>query len=290
MGVFSRSWNLTKTTFRVMNKDKEIYFYPFIAFVFGIIFLIGMVFFAISLGLFVLTTGTGIGVYEYVLIFMAYLGLSFIGTFFSACVVYTAGKRFNGGNAKFFESIGFSLKRVHKIFLWSLIAATAGLIFKIIENVAEKLKGIGKFILLITNSIFGLVWRILTIFVIQGIVYHNLGPIAAIKKSGHVLKKTWGESLIKYVGLGSVQLLFVVIGAAIGLPLLFVAGGIGLGYMFLVLGLFFLYLFALFLIFNVANHVYNTALYVYAHTGNVPEGYDKKDMKDAFRNKNMKFV
>jgi len=42
------------------------------------------------------------------------------------------------------------------------------------------------------------------------------------------------------------------------------------------------------LIFTVANSVYNTALFVYADTGKIPEGYNKELMTNAFRQKKVK--
>ena len=68
------------------------------------------------------------------LIFIIYLGLAFITTFFSVATVYTIKTRFEGGDATFFQSLGFACSRFHLIILWSLVSATVGLILKLIGN------------------------------------------------------------------------------------------------------------------------------------------------------------
>ena len=78
---------------------------------------------------------------------------------------------------------------------------------RVIDNIAERSGGIGKIILNITTSILGMMWGIITVFVVPAMVYHDLEPFDAIKKSVEALKRTWGESLIRYVGLSSIQFL-----------------------------------------------------------------------------------
>jgi len=288
--VFSRSWKITKLTFGVIKQDKEILLFPIISSILSIIFILAMIL------PFILTyladsnnENVAIGILQYVLIFILYLGLAFIATFFAVAVVNTAKKRFEGGNATFWESIGKAFSKIHYIFLWSLLSATVGLILKIIDKMAEKAKGAGKIILYILKGIFGLAWSLATIFVIQGIVYHNLGPFAAIKQSIYVLKKTWGESIIKYIGLGLMQGLFTALGLIIGVPLIFLFSSIGspMGIMIILL-LTIIYITLVTLIFNVANSVFNTALYVYATQGRIPEGYDIESMAHAFKAKEKK--
>ena len=71
------------------------------------------------------------------ILFLTYLGLAFIATFFNVCVVYTTKKRFEGGNATFGESVEFAFSKIHLIFAWSLVAATVGLLLRILDNIAD---------------------------------------------------------------------------------------------------------------------------------------------------------
>ena len=221
MGIsntFSRSWEITKLSFRVIKKDKEILIFPVISFILIVLFWLIML---IPIIISIFFNDATFGLLQYFILFTLYLGTSVISTFFSVAVIYTAKKRFEGGNASFLESIGAAFSRIHYIILWGIVSATIGVIFYILEKTAEKSRGFGRLFLRILNSILGLAWSIATIFVIQVITYEKTDPFNAIKISVLTLKKTWGESIIKYIGLGVTEFLFLIIGLVIGMISIF---------------------------------------------------------------------
>lgn len=286
---FKRSWEITKTSVNVLLLDKELLLFPIFAGIFSTIFFVAMIFPFIISGIVSSLVGESLGtILSYVAIFVLYLGLAFIATFFNVCVVYTIKKRFEGGNATFFESLGFGFSKLKLIFAWSIVSATVGLVLNILNNVAEKLGPVGKIIMNITVSVLGGVWGIITIFVVPAMVYDNVGPLTAIKNSVETLKKTWGESLIRYVGLGLVQLVIFLgilfVGIIFSIILLLVLPLLGI-IMFLVT---LVLLILVVLIFTLLNTVFNTALFVYAKTGTVPQGYNPELMKSAFKQKEQK--
>ncbi len=276
--TFARSWELTKLTFAVIRQDMEMLLFPALGSVFSLLYC------ALVLWPTVLThlmdpQGTGMvwGVVQWLAAFATYFGLAFIGTFFNTCVVYTAKTRFAGGNATFGESLSFAFSRLHIIFLWSLVAASVGVLLRALDQVAERAGGIAEALIAALHGILGLMWSIVTLFVVPVMVYEGLGPFDAIKRSVEVLKRTWGESLVRHFGLGLVQVaviapvvLLVVLAAAAGVPLL----------PLLVLGV--AYVIVVSLVFSVANSVFNTALYEYANTGSVPGGFDRHTLQAAF--------
>ena len=288
MGVFGRSWELTKLTFSIMKREKELFIFPVLSIIFSVIFIAVILFPTIIIFLFRGETVVW-GIIEYLLIFITYFGLAFIAVFFNVCIVYTAATTFSKKGARFWNTIRFAFSKIHLIFLWSLVSATVGLIFRIIENFAKKIKGVGGIVISIINAIFGLAWSIITIFVVPGMVYHNLGPFAAIKKSVYVLKKTWGEYLIKVLGMGTSAFVFFILGIALGVGLIYLGlmfGGIVVA---LIIGfLVFIYLLSIIIFFSVASQIYDTALYVYAESGVVVEPYTKEMMIKAFRSKKKK--
>lgn len=286
---FKRSWEITKTSVNVLMLDKELLLFPIFAGFFSLIFFMAMVFPFLVSEIVNSIVGETLGaILSYVAVFVLYLGLAFIATFFNVCVVYTIKKRFEGKNANFFESLGFGVSKIHLIFLWSIVSATVGLILNILDNLAEKLGPIGNIVMNLMVSILGGVWGIVTIFVVPSMVYDNVGPLTAIKNSIEVLKKTWGESLIRYVGLGVVQMMlfFVVlfVGIIFSIVLLFVMPILGV-ITFLVT---ILLLILVMLIFSLLNTVFNTALFVYAKTGVVPQGYNSELIKSAFKRNEQK--
>lgn len=283
--VFSRSWGLTKSTFSIMNKDKEIILYPIFAMVLSFIFIIAM-FIPTIISVFVYgSDSVTFSTLQWILLFLTYLGLAVIATFFSVCVVYTAKKRFEGRDAQFLESIGFAFSKLHLIFLWGIVSATVGLIFRILEQAAEKAKGAGKIALSILNSVLGLMWAIATIFVVQGIVYEGLGPFKAIKKSVFVLKKTWGESLVRYFGFGLAEFIIILIGLFIIIPLTIILAMISPVLLLLGILIGIIFVVGVILIFNTATAVFNTALYIYATEGKLAAGFKEDMIKHAFNPK-----
>jgi len=287
MGRFSRSWQIAKLSFGVIGKDKEMLAFPMLAGLFSTLYAVALLFPTIIVGLIGQSTGAtlAMGVVEYAALFLTYLGLSFIATFFNTCVVYTTKTRFEGGDATFMDSLRFAISKIGLIFQWSMVAATVGLLLRALDHLAERLGGIGEIVLKIFRSMLGMIWSIVTIFVVPAMVYENLGPKEAIKKSAETIKATWGESLIRHYGLGFVSGLLMMAGILMSVVLFMVLanlGPIGAAVAVAVSGLYFL---AIFLVFNCANTVFNTALYVYANQGESPEGFDSELLQGVFRSK-----
>jgi hypothetical protein len=288
MNAFSRSWLITKLSFSVINKDRELLWFAVLSFIFSGLYLIAMVVPLVWFGSFDddPTGDRSLNLTEYAVIFVAYFGLAFVATFFNVCVVYTSKVRFEGGDATFGESFRFALSRLGLIFQWSLVSASVGLLLRILENASRNLGKGGQIVSSIILSLVGMAWGIVTIFVVPGIVYHELGPFDAIKKSVEVIKKTWGESLIRHFGLGLIQFAVVVGILLAGAGLTYVLSmafdtvgmlvGISIGVLAILLSV---------LVFGVATSVFNTALYVYATQGNLASGFDQETMRSAFRPK-----
>jgi hypothetical protein len=279
MNAFSRSWEITKLSFSVIGRDRELLLFPILGGFFSLLYMVAIV---APTWLFLIKpaeAGAQHEVVYYVVLFIIYLGLAFVATFFNTCVVYTTKVRFEGGDATFGESLSFAFSRIHLIFSWSLVAATVGLLLRALDHAAEKAGPIGEIIIRIITSLLGMVWSVVTIFVVPSMVYHGLGPIDAIKQSVAVLKKTWGESLIRHFGLGLMQFLFILLGIFVFGALLVVSGG---GHLAIAIGVVaVIYFVGLVAVFSLASTIFNTALYVYADTGKVPSGYSQEIIAGA---------
>lgn len=287
MNAFSRSWMITRLTFGVINKDRELLWFALLSFIFSTLFAIAMIFPSIIPTLMESDfSQDSLQFFEYLMIFLTYFGLAFIATFFNVCVVYTTKVRFEGGNATFGESFTFALSKLYLIFQWSLLSATVGLLLRILHNLASSLGKVGQLVANILISLLGMAWSIVTIFVVPVLVYEGLGPIDAIKKSTEVIKRTWGESLIKTIGLGLVQFfVFMIIIVASGLLTYMLASSLDVTGALIGISVGLLLLLLTGLIFTVASTIFNTALYVYANAHKVPDGFSEDVVRNAFRQK-----
>jgi hypothetical protein len=282
--ALSRSWTLTKLSFRVIGQDKELLLFPLIAMVLSIGYLLALLYPTIWLEM----SRDGSlewSVADIIITFLAYLGLAFIGTFMNVCIVFTAKTRFEGGDATFGQSIGFALGRIHLILGWAVVSATVGVIMNMIDNAAQRLGGIGEIVVSILRSILGVVWTVITIFVVPSMVYRGSGPITAIKDSIGVLKQTWGENLVRALGFGLVRFVFLFLGALAFGGLFSVVASAG-GTAILVVSIAAItYFIAVVFTFMLAEMIFDTALYAWASMGKVPPGYDQDLLQGAVRTK-----
>ena len=278
---FSNGIELTKASFGVIRKDPEMLLFPVLGGFFSLLY---------SAALLVPTLITkllnqsgedvGLGIIEAVAVGATYFGLAFIATFFNTCVVYTSKVRFEGGDASFMDSIKFALSRIPQIAAWSAPAASVGLVLKMLDDAAERAGGIGGIIIGIIRGILGAAWSIMTIFVVPVMVYEGVGPFDAIKRSVQTLKQTWGENLVRYFGFGLIQFLAVLPGVAIiflGVSMVGASPTLGL----IVAGLGFFWIVMTALVFQVAVMVFNTALYSWANSGRVVEGFSQPQLQGA---------
>ena len=215
--------------------------------------------------------------------FATYFGLAIITTFFNTCVVYTTRVRLSGGDATFWQSVTFAFSRIGRIASWSLIAASVGLLLSMLENAARKGKGAGAILLMMLRGMLSMAWNVVTLFVVPAMVYRDLGPIDAIQSSMETLRNTWGESLARHYGMGLATFVFILPGIVGAMLILFaLSSGLSVGLGVAMLGVVGLYLLGVALVFNVANAVFNTALYHYATSQQVPAGFAPEVLQSAF--------
>jgi hypothetical protein len=287
MNAFTRSWNITKLTFGVINKDRELLSFALLSFIFSALYTVAMIVpFVLPTVMQEDFTYESLQAFEYVIIFVTYFGLAFIATFFNVCVVYTTKVRFEGGNATFGQSLSFAFSRFMLILKWSLLAASVGLLLRILTDMSKRLGKVGEIVARIIIGMLGMAWSIVTIFVVPVLVYEGLGPIDALKKSTLIIKKTWGESLIKAIGLGFIQfLVFLGIILACGGLTYVLANSFEITGLLVGVGIGALLMLLAGLVFTVASTIFNTALYVYANNNLVADGFSEEVVRDAFKQK-----
>jgi hypothetical protein len=118
-----------------------------------------------------------------------------------------------------------------------------------------------------------------TFLTVPIIVFEDLGPIAALKRSGHLLKQTWGENLMAQIGLGLIGLVAFLPGIIVG-GLGIVAGDMLITIPLVAVGAVLLAVAAS--IVSALSGIYRTALYRFAVDGQVPEAFATTDLPHAF--------
>lgn len=279
MGRFSRSWALIKASGAVLRQDKELLLFPFFSAIATLLVSASFILPLILTGAFERMDGQGPDGPAMVFLFLFYLVQYFIIFFFNSALVGAAMIRLDGGDPTVRDGLRIAGSRIVQIIGYAAIAATVGLILRIIE---ERAGFIGRWI----AGLLGVAFTVATFLTVPILVSRDIGPIEAVKESAVLLKKTWGENIIGNAGMGVVFVLFHLVAVGIGFVFVFLAAQSGNPTLIvLVLGLVVLAIIGLALVQAALQGVYSAALYRYATDGNVGEAFPSALLGEAFRPK-----
>lgn len=275
----ANSWALAKASWNVLLADKELIVFPIVSMIGVILVTATFVVPTILTGLF---TGISAGeqasrVIGGVLAFTFYVVVYAVIFYCNTALVGAALIRLRGGDPTLSDGFKIANSHLGAIFGYALIAATVGMLLKWLRE-----KGVlGR----LAAGLFGFAWNIATFLVVPVLVTENLGPIEAVKRSTALLKKTWGESIVGNIGIGTVFGLIIfgtffvgLIAAVVSLtvsPWLALAVGVVVVLAVVTLGL----------ISSALSGIYTAAVYHYATAGTAGAYFDQGQIMGAFRAK-----
>jgi hypothetical protein len=274
----SRSWELIKASGAVLRQDKELLLFPFFSAIATLIVSATFILPLVLSGAFERPVEGSEGP-VFVFVFLFYLVQYFIIIFFNSALVGAAMIRLDGGDPTVSDGLRIARSRFVKILGYAAIAATVGLILRIIE---ERAGFIGRWI----AGLLGVAFTVATFLTVPILVSRDVGPIEAVKESAVLLKKTWGENIIGNAGMGLVFFLFYLGVIAVAGVIVFGAvqtGSVALIVLVVALGV--LAFVGLALVQAALQGVYSAALYRYATDGNVGESFSSALLGEAFRPK-----
>lgn len=278
MGRWARSKELARASWGVLRADKELLVLPLVS---------GIAAIAISatflLPIFATSrVADGAGgttlqptVVSYLLMFAMYLVLAYVAIFFKTALLCGADERMRGGNPTVGSAIAGAASHAGKILPWAIVSATVSVILRSLEERAGLL---GRIVI----GLVGVAWSVVTFLVLPVLVFEGVGVGDAIKRSGSMLKQTWGENLIVNGGIGLISFLLVLpafllvgAGAATGTAL-------GLG---TTIAIAVVWVIAVSCWSSAMSAVFQLALYRYATQAALPPQFAAIDLGSAFRQK-----
>lgn len=276
---FSRSWNLIKASGAVLRQDKELLLFP----------LFSAIATLLVAGSFIVPLITSGAIERYdtqasdveigLLVFLFYLVQYFIIFFFNSALVGAAMIRLEGGNPTVADGLRIARSRIVQILGYAAIAATVGLILRLIE---ERLGFIGRWI----TGLLGLAFTVATFLTVPILVSRDIGPIEAVKESATLLKKTWGENVVGNAGMGIVFFFGYLALITIGMLFVYMVSATGSAVLIVtVLAVLVLAVIALALVQSALQGVYSAALYRYAAEGNAGATFPDALLGGAFKQK-----
>lgn len=265
---------LAKVSWRVLMKDRELLWLPVISMAISLV-VIG-VFAALAFAM-PGTTDAATGEEQLnpavaVIGILGALALSVVAVFFNGALVSGAHERMTGGDPTVSSAIGRASSHLGGLVPWALLTATVGLI---LQAIRERSGFLGN----IVTSIAGAAWELITFLVVPAIIIDDLGAVDGIKRSGSLLKQTWGENIAARVGFGLLGFV-AVIPLVIVVALLIATGVTALivvGVVIAVVGVVLLSA-----VLTSLNAIFQTALYLYATTGRVPSDFEGSPLPNAF--------
>ncbi len=280
MQRLTNSWELVKQSWAVLKADKELAIFPIIAAFASLLvmatFLLPMVF----AGMFdSMISEDGVGVLSYIMLFLFYVVTYTVSFYCNSALVGAALIRIRGGDPTVSDGIKIANAHFKQIFGYALIAATVGLVLKALS---ERSGAIGRIVI----GLVGMAWSLATFLVVPVLVSEDIGPIDAVKRSGSLLKKTWGEQVAGNFGIGTVFGLATFLVILVCIPLIFVA--ISTESVALIIGVIVLAavgIIGLSLLSATLSGIYAAAVYEFATTGKSGEFFDASTIKSSFKMK-----
>ncbi len=299
MSRFRRSWGLFKRSMQVVRKNKKLLVFPIVVFLLTCVIALFFIAPAVlwdsghaytsaahwkTIGNRWLSVDGDAGELRpstlcYVLLPSIYMISMFLATFFNVAFYNEIFNALNERHVSISGGLRFALTRLKTIAMWSLFTGAVGLVIKLIE---ERVGFVGRWVV----GFIGIAWSAASIFVVPSIVREqsHANPARLLKTSAGILQRTWGESLIGYLGIQFGKLLFflgsiVLLGASAYLCL-------ALDNVWILCAAFVAWILIMVLfmyIIQVANQIYLGALYVYATEGVVPGPFVQDEMDMAWK-------
>ncbi|MEP7084093.1 MAG: DUF6159 family protein, partial [Betaproteobacteria bacterium] len=181
MGRLSRSWSLVKASWTVLRQDKELLVFPLIS---SLAMLAVVACFALPLvgsGAFDgLARGDESTLLHYGIAFVFYVVQYFVIFYFNAALVGAAMIRLDGGDPTVGDGLRIASSKLGAIFGYALIAATVGLVLRVLQ---ERVGFLGKIVI----GLLGTGWTVATYLVVPVLVTRDVGPVEAVKESATLL-------------------------------------------------------------------------------------------------------
>ncbi len=279
MERISRSWRLMQASMAVLAADKELRCSPPL----GLAMLPVSITFlwpAYALGLVSdVQSGTeGARWTGYVVLFVFYV-VQYTVVILQLALVGMALMRLDGRDPTVSDGFRIAASHARTILGYALIAATVGVVLSMVR---ERGGAAGRAV----SSFGGMAWNLATFLVVPVLVVENVGPVEAVKRSGALLKRTWGEQIVGGVGIGLVTFLAVMALVAVFVPLMVLAAQTAsIALITTIVAIFTVLLIALIMVNGALGAIFTAAVYRYAVDGEAGQFFDQELVASAFRTK-----
>ncbi len=197
----SNAWSLAKSSWAVLQKDRELAWLPVLGGVVALV--VAALFFGPVVAMLGGSSDNAIPAAGYLLAFAGYVAVSTVMFLARAAVIHGANTRMDGGDPTVGTALHGASGHWPAVAGFAAVAVTVGLI---LQTLREK----GGFVGAIVSWIGDVAWNVLTYLALPVIVIEGAGTIEAIKASSALVKRTWGEQVTANVGFGLLNMVLVI--------------------------------------------------------------------------------
>ncbi|AHF99488.1 hypothetical protein HALLA_12525 [Halostagnicola larsenii XH-48] len=271
MGYYSRlktGFVLSIASVRVLWLHPKLALYPLGSAITAAVFMGAL------LGPLFLAAGTSFGAVELAVLFVVYLGTTYITALFNAGLVYSVREVFHGNDPHVGDGLRAAAGNSGTLLIWAFVSAVIGIVIQSLESRGEIASQL-------VAMVFSFGWTIATFFVIPVIVFQDdVTARSMFTDSASTFKETWGETVGTTLGLGIVPALIVLPGGALAIGLLVLSENLAMVVIAITIALAAIVLSML--VGGVITGVAKTALYVYATEDIQPDEFDRFDFDSMF--------
>jgi len=276
--VFKRiksGWQLTKKSWSVLSDEPGLIKFPVVG---------GLTALLVALVL----IGPGLYFYESgpqaLGIVLAAVGVylaAFVSFYFSVGLAHNADEQMHGKEVTFGDGMKHASTRMSQVAGWAFVSTV---VMTVIRAIQERFGVAGA----ILGGLAGAAWGILSFLAIPVIAIEGTGPIATLKRCGHLVKSRWGEQITGTIAIGGAVFLFgmlpaiLLIVAGVLVWTTSAAGGgilIGIGVIIFIVAA---------LIQQALSTIFGVALYRYVAGEEVVGSFTREEMESAVRTKGNK--
>jgi hypothetical protein len=152
-----------------------------------------------------------------------------------------------------------------------MVSATLGIVLKHIQS---RTQGISIWIV----AAAGIAWSVASYLVIPIMVMEKMGPLDALKESGRLVKRTWGEQVVGNIGFG-VFFSLILLPMFVIFPMLVLVDNVV--WYFIGISITVVYVTLVSLVHSTLLSIFQAALYLYAREDFVPDGYERSFLRES---------
>jgi len=134
-----------------------------------------------------------------------YLVSMFLATFSNVAFYHEILQALNGNAVSIRRGFRLAITKWRAILAWSLLSGLVGILIRTIE---ERLSFVARWMV----GLIGMAWSVASVFAIPVIIRDAKAsnPLHCLKSSALMLKRTWGETAIGYLGLQTGSLILLI--------------------------------------------------------------------------------